>query len=203
MTAQRKTANIPALLQAPLLQATNAERLSMYAVFSTGGKQYRASTGDIVKVEKLEAEKGATIELSSVLLIGEGADVQVGTPFLKGGKVTARVVDHGRGEKINVIKFKRRKNYLKRMGHRQYFITLEITGIDASESAPAQTRAKEAPARKAVAKKVTAKKVAAKNGPAKKASSKKATTRKTAGKKTATKKAAVKKAPVAEDKGDE
>ncbi len=175
----------------------------MYAVFSTGGKQYRASTGDIIKVEKLEAEKGATIELSSVLLVGEGENIKIGTPFLKGGKVTARVVEHGRGEKIKVLKFKRRKSYMKKMGHRQYFTTLEITGIDASESAPAKTRAKEAPARKAVAKKVTAKKVAAKNGPAKKASSKKATTRKTASKKTATKKAAVKKTPVAEDKGDE
>ena len=145
----------------------------MYAVFSTGGKQYRASTGDIIKVEKLEAEKGATIELSSVLLVGEGEDVKIGTPFLKGGKVTARVVDHGRGEKIKIIKFKRRKYYMKKMGHRQYFTTLEITGIDATESAPEQTRAGETQAKEA---------------PASKAGSNKA---------------AVKKAPVAKEKGDE
>ena len=103
----------------------------MYAVFSTGGKQYRATTGDIIKVEKLEAEKGATVELDQVLMVGEGEDVKIGTPFLEGGKVTATVVDHGRGDKIKVIKFKRRKNYRRQSGHRQYFTQIEITGIDA------------------------------------------------------------------------
>ena len=77
----------------------------MYAVFSTGGKQYRARTGDIIKVEKLEAEKGSTVELDNVLMVGEGEDVKVGTPYLKGGRVTAKVVEHGRGEKIKIIKF--------------------------------------------------------------------------------------------------
>jgi len=103
----------------------------MYAVFKTGGKQYRAATGDVLKVEKIEAEKGATVELDQVLMVGEGADVKVGAPYLKGGKVTATVVDHGRHKKIKVIKFKRRKNYRKQMGHRQYFTQIEITGIDA------------------------------------------------------------------------
>jgi large subunit ribosomal protein L21 len=103
----------------------------MYAVFKTGGKQYRASTGDVIKVEKIEAEKGATIELDQVLMVGEGEDVKVGTPFLEGGKVTATVLDQGRGDKIKVIKFKRRKNYRRQMGHRQYFTQIEITGIDA------------------------------------------------------------------------
>ena len=103
----------------------------MYAVFSTGGKQYRASTGDKIKVEKLEAEKGAEITLDQVLMIGEGEDVTVGAPFVDGGKVTAKVVDHGRGEKIRIIKFKRRKNHEKQMGHRQYYTEIEITGIDA------------------------------------------------------------------------
>jgi large subunit ribosomal protein L21 len=103
----------------------------MYAVFKTGGKQYRASTGDVIKVEKIEAEKGATIELDQVLMVGEGEDVKVGTPFLEGGKVTAKVLDQGRGDKIKVIKFKRRKNYRRLMGHRQYFTQIEITGIDA------------------------------------------------------------------------
>ena len=103
----------------------------MYAVFTTGGKQYRATTGDVLKVEKIEAEKGATVELDQVLMVGEGADVKVGAPYLKGGKVTATVVDHGRHKKIKVIKFKRRKNYRKQMGHRQYFTQIEITGIDA------------------------------------------------------------------------
>lgn len=103
----------------------------MYAVFKTGGKQYRATTGDILKVEKIEAEKGATVELDQVLMVGEGEDVKVGAPYLEGGKVTATVVDHGRHKKIKVIKFKRRKNYRKQMGHRQYFTQIEITGIDA------------------------------------------------------------------------
>jgi len=103
----------------------------MYAVFQTGGKQYRATTGDKIKVEKIEAEKGSTVELDKVLMVGEGQDVKVGTPFLEGGKVTAIVLDHGRGDKVKIIKFKRRKHHLKRMGHRQYFTQLEITGIDA------------------------------------------------------------------------
>ena len=103
----------------------------MYAVFKTGGKQYRAATGDTIKVEKIEAEKGATVELDQVLMVGEGEEVKIGAPYLEGGKVTATVVDHGRREKIKVIKFKRRKNHRKQMGHRQYFTQIEITGIDA------------------------------------------------------------------------
>ena len=103
----------------------------MYAVFKTGGKQYRATTGDVIKVEKIEAEKGATLELDQVLMVGEGEDVKIGAPFLEGGKVTVTVLDHGRRDKINVIKFKRRKNYRRQMGHRQYFTQIEITGIDA------------------------------------------------------------------------
>ena len=104
----------------------------MYAVFKTGGKQYRAATGDILKIEKLDAEKGATVELDQVLMVGEGEKVKVGSPYLKGGKVTATVVEHGRGEKIQVIKFKRRKHHMKRMGHRQDYTRIEITGIAAS-----------------------------------------------------------------------
>ena len=103
----------------------------MYAVFKTGGKQYRATTGDVLKVEKIEAEKGATLELDQVLMVGEGEDVKIGAPFLEGGKVTVTVLDHGRREKIKVIKFKRRKNYRRQMGRRQYFTQIEITGIDA------------------------------------------------------------------------
>jgi len=103
----------------------------MYAVFKTGGKQYRATTGDILKIEKIEAEKGATVELDQVLMVGEGADVKVGAPYLEGGKVTATVIDHGRHKKIKIIKFKRRKSYRRQMGHRQYFTQIEITGIDA------------------------------------------------------------------------
>ena len=102
----------------------------MYAVFSTGGKQYRASEGDVVRVEKLEAEKGSTIELDQVLMVGEGEDVRIGTPVVDGGKVTAEVVEHGRGDKIRIIKFRRCKHSMKQMGHRQYYTDIKITGIE-------------------------------------------------------------------------
>lgn len=102
----------------------------MYAVFTTGGKQYRAAQGDIVRVEKLGAEKGATVEIDQVLMVGEGDEVRIGTPTVAGGKVVAEVVDHGRGEKIRIIKFRRRKHHMKQMGHRQYYTDLKITGIE-------------------------------------------------------------------------
>lgn len=102
----------------------------MYAVFSTGGKQYRASEGDVLRIEKLEAEKGSKVEIDHVLMVGEGDDVRVGSPTVEGGKVTAEVVDHGRGDKIRIIKFKRRKHHMKQMGHRQYYTEIKITGIE-------------------------------------------------------------------------
>ena len=102
----------------------------MYAVFTTGGKQYRATEGDVLRVEKLDAEKGSTVELDQVLMVGEGDDVRIGTPTVDGGKVMAEVVDHGRGEKIRIIKFRRRKHSMKQMGHRQYYTELKITGIE-------------------------------------------------------------------------
>ncbi|PKL96200.1 MAG: 50S ribosomal protein L21 [Gammaproteobacteria bacterium HGW-Gammaproteobacteria-8] len=102
----------------------------MYAVFKTGGKQYKASAGDIVRVEKLEAENGSSIELNEVLMVADGDDVRVGAPTLEGGKVIAEVVGHGRGEKIRIIKFRRRKHHMKQMGHRQYYTELKITGIE-------------------------------------------------------------------------
>ena len=102
----------------------------MYAVFKTGGKQYKASAGDIVRVEKLDAESGSSIELDEVLMVADGDDVRVGAPTLAGGKVIAEVVGHGRGEKIRIIKFRRRKHHMKQMGHRQYYTELKITGIE-------------------------------------------------------------------------
>lgn len=171
----------------------------MYAVFSTGGKQYRATTGDIIKVEKLEAEKGATVELDQVLLVGEGEDVTVGAPLVDGGKVVAKVVEHGRGDKVKIIKFKRRKHQLKRAGHRQYFTTLEITDI---EGAGVPKKAKKAASKKAASKKTTSKKAASKKTASKKATSKKAASKKPASKKTASKKTAAKKADAPETTED-
>ncbi len=106
----------------------------MYAVVKTGGKQYRVSEGDKVKVEKLAAEEGASVDLDQVLMIADGEDVTVGSPFIDGGKVTATVVSQGRAKKIEVVKFKRRKKYRRTQGHRQAFTELRITEISASAS---------------------------------------------------------------------
>ncbi len=103
----------------------------MYAVIKTGGKQYRVSEGDTLKVEKLDAEEGADVELGDVLMVADGDKVTIGAPYVEGGKVTAKVKSHGRHKKIEIIKFKRRKHYDRRTGHRQYFTELEITGIKA------------------------------------------------------------------------
>ena len=101
----------------------------MYAVIKTGGKQYRVSEGDTLRVEKLDGGAGETIEVDQVLAVGEGADLKIGTPFVKGGKVTATVKEQGRAKKVEIIKFRRRKHHMKRMGHRQSYTELEITGI--------------------------------------------------------------------------
>jgi large subunit ribosomal protein L21 len=103
----------------------------MYAVIVTGGKQYRVSQGDRLRVEKLNAAEGESVDLDQVLMVVDGADVKIGAPVLDGGKVTAQVTAHGRGEKVDVIKFRRRKHHMKRQGHRQAFTELEITGISA------------------------------------------------------------------------
>ena len=101
----------------------------MYAVFRTGGKQYRASEGAVLRVERLNAEVGDTVAFVEVLLVGEGSDIKIGSPMLAGGKVEAKVRSQGRGRKIDVVKFKRRKNYKRTLGHRQYFTEVEVTSI--------------------------------------------------------------------------
>jgi large subunit ribosomal protein L21 len=101
----------------------------MYAVIQTGGKQYRVSEGDKIKVEMLTADEGASIELDKVLMIADGDNVKVGAPYVEGGKVTATVQSHGRGKKVKIIKFRRRKHHLKRQGHRQWYTELQVTGI--------------------------------------------------------------------------
>jgi large subunit ribosomal protein L21 len=103
----------------------------MYAVIQTGGKQYRVAEGDTLKVEKLAADEGATVELDKVLMVGEGSEVRIGAPYVDGCSVSATVRAHGRGDKIKMIKFRRRKHHLKRQGHRQWYTELKITGINA------------------------------------------------------------------------
>ncbi|MCK4588090.1 MAG: 50S ribosomal protein L21 [Gammaproteobacteria bacterium] len=103
----------------------------MYAVIKTGGKQYKVSKGATLKVETIAAEEGAKVVLDQVLMVVDGDEVKVGSPLVKGGKVTATVKSHGRGKKIEIIKFRRRKHHRKQMGHRQNYTELEITGIKA------------------------------------------------------------------------
>lgn len=101
-----------------------------YAVVKTGGKQYRVSEGDLLSVEKLDAEEGASVELDQVLMVGNGADVKVGKPLVEGAKVVATVESQYKGRKIDVIKFKRRQGYRRTLGHRQPMTKIRVTGIE-------------------------------------------------------------------------
>ena len=101
----------------------------MYAVIKTGGKQYRAEAGDKLRVESLDADEGETVNLESVLMVCDGDNVSVGSPELDGASVSATVLSHGRGKKIDIVKFRRRKHYRRQMGHRQNYTELKIEGI--------------------------------------------------------------------------
>ncbi|MDG3087055.1 50S ribosomal protein L21 [Vibrio hannami] len=103
----------------------------MYAVFQSGGKQHRVSEGQTLRLEKLDVETGATVEFDKVLMIANGEEIAVGAPLVEGGKVTAEVVKHGRGDKVKIVKFRRRKHSRKQQGHRQWFTEVKITGISA------------------------------------------------------------------------
>ena len=103
----------------------------MYAIIRTGGKQYQVEAGDRLRVEKLEGEVGATIELDEVLLLVDGASIQIGRPVLEGAKVLATIVEQGRQKKIIVFKKKRRKGYQVKKGHRQFYTALNIDTISA------------------------------------------------------------------------
>ena len=103
----------------------------MYAVIATGGKQYRVAEGDVVRVEKLSADLGATVEFDQVLLVGNGSDVKIGAPLVAGSKVSGVVHKHGKGDKKVIVKFRRRKHYMRQGTHRQFFTDVKITGIQA------------------------------------------------------------------------
>src|SRR6185312_9155071 len=105
--------------------------ITMYAVIATGGKQYRVTKDAVLRVEKLDAEPGSTIEFGEVLLVGEGAEVKLGKPRIDGSKVIATVVRHGKGAKVSIVKFRRRKHYLRRKSHRQPFTEIKVTDISA------------------------------------------------------------------------
>lgn len=106
------------------------EETTMYAVIKTGGKQYRVSEGDVVRVEKLAGDVGNSIEFDEILMVG-GEKVAVGKPTVSGAKVTAEITAQDRAKKIIVFKMKRRKNYRRKYGHRQPYTELKITGISA------------------------------------------------------------------------
>lgn len=101
----------------------------MKAVFVTGGKQYVAAEGDVLFIEKLNAEAEETVVFDQVLLVGEGADAKIGTPVVEGAKVEAKVIKNGKGKKLNIITYKPKKGSARRMGHRQPYTKVEITKI--------------------------------------------------------------------------
>ena len=101
----------------------------MYAIIRTGGKQYRVQSGEQLRVEALPAEVGATVSIDEVLVVGSGAEVKIGAPFVSGAKVKATVLSHGRGDKVRIFKLRRRKHYQKTQGHRQAYTELRIDDI--------------------------------------------------------------------------
>jgi len=101
----------------------------MYAVIKSGGKQHRVEPGEVLRLEKLDASEGETVNFDKVMMIGEGENIQIGTPFVDGGAVTAEVVSHGRGDKVTIIKMRRRKHYRRQAGHRQDFTEVKIKEI--------------------------------------------------------------------------
>jgi large subunit ribosomal protein L21 len=101
----------------------------MYAVIKTGGKQYRVISGEKLKIEQIPADVGAEITMDQVLMMGEGDSVKIGTPLLSGVSVKAKVLSHGRHDKVEIFKMRRRKHYQKHQGHRQNYTEIQITGI--------------------------------------------------------------------------
>jgi len=161
----------------------------MYAIVEIAGQQFKVEKDQQIFVHRLEAKEGAKVDFDKVLLMDDSGKVNVGAPVIKGAKVTAKVLEHLKGDKVIVFKKKRRKGYKVKNGHRQSLTKLEIQKIDTKAPAAKKATVKKATAKKSVAKKATVKKVTAKKSVAKKA-----TVKKVAAKKSVTKKATVKKA---------
>ena len=153
----------------------------MYAIVEIAGQQFKVEQDQQIFVHRLEAEEGSKIDFDKVLLMDDAGKINVGAPVIKGAKVTAKVLEHLKGDKVIVFKKKRRKGYKVKNGHRQYLTKLEILKIDAK--APAAKKAAPKKEAKPVAKKAPAKKTAAKKPAAKKAPAKKTTAKKTTAKK--------------------
>ena len=114
----------------------------MYAVIESGGKQHRVEEGEILRLEKLDAAAGDKLKFDKILLVGEGESVKIGKPYVKGSQVTAEVVKEGRGGKIKIVKFHRRKHYKRQQGHRQWFTEVKIIGIKAETKAKTKAKTK-------------------------------------------------------------
>lgn len=127
--ARPESDRIPVTTQHTAICGQLNEILSMYAVIESGGKQHRVEPGEVLRLEKLDASEGETVNFDKVMMIGEGENIQIGTPFVDGGAVTAEVVSHGRGDKITIIKMRRRKHYRRQAGHRQSFTEVKIKEI--------------------------------------------------------------------------
>jgi large subunit ribosomal protein L21 len=141
---------------------------NMYAVIKTGGKQYKVAAGDYLKVEKLNGDVGSKVVIDKVLMLADGDDVTIGSPLVAGAKVNATVLSHGKGDKVMIFKFHRRKHYRKTQGHRQSFTEIKIEDINGKGAVKAEKLAAE---KKTAAAKPAAKKPAAKKPTATKAKS--------------------------------
>jgi large subunit ribosomal protein L21 len=138
----------------------------MYAVIKTGGKQYKVAAGDYLRVEKLDGDVGSKVVIDKILMVADGDNVTIGSPLVAGAKVNATVLSHGKGDKVMIFKFHRRKHYRKTQGHRQSYTEIQIDDINGKGAAKAE-------AKPAAAKKVAAEKPAAKAAVAKKPAAKK------------------------------
>jgi len=179
----------------------------MYAVIETGGKQYRVSQDEVIKIEKLNAEVGDRVEFDRVLVVGDGTNVKVGTPYLDSVKITGVVLEQGRSEKVVIFKYMAKKDFRKKRGHRQPFTLVQIDGLEAGggSSTPKKTPAKKEAPKKEVSEDeasatsaeepVAEKKAPAKKAPAKAKEDKPATEKKAPAKAKEDKPAAEKKAP--------
>ena len=149
----------------------------MYAIIETCGKQYKVSEGDVVFFEKLDAEEGKKVKFDNVILVSDGKKVEVGTPYVKGAKVEGKVIAHGKGKKIVVFKYKAKKNYRRKQGHRQPYTKVEITSVKMSAEKEATSKETE---KKAETAKTTQKKTTTSKTAENKVAEKKTETKKTA-----------------------
>ena len=175
----------------------------MYAVVNTGGKQYKVRQGEVLRVEKLSGEIGSPVTFDRVLMFSDGENVSIGQPVLDGVSVEGHIVEQGKAKKIIVFKYKRRKRFRRKKGHRQEFTAVQIDSINAKDTkaakgvepkAEAKAEIKEPKTEKAAPKKETAKKAETKKAAPKKETAKKTETKKAAPKKETAKKAETKKA---------